>query len=109
MTTTPTIDGYYITQYLGIVSGEAAIPSDFFTEIDANISVFWGVNATGYSSKVGESKVVAVNKMKNNALAIGATAVVGVDIDIMNTNANNFITSANGTAVITEKLKKDRL
>lgn len=105
MTTTPNIEGYVITQYLGIVTGEESIGTGFFSEMDAQISDFLGGSATAYSSKLGKAKSIALKHMRENALSIGATAIVGIDIDIMNTSSNIFIVCANGTAVIAKKKK----
>ncbi|GEM_PF-87174 len=105
MTTTPNIEGYEIIKYLGIVSGEYSMGTGLFAELDAGISDFLGGSAGAYSSKLGKAKIKATNIMAQNALKMGANAVVGIDIDIMTTNANIFIVCANGTAVIKKPIK----
>jgi len=102
LTSTNNIEGERITKYLGIVSGEISIGTGFLSEFKAGVADFFGAYAGAYSNKLGEAKAVAVNVMKKKAEEMGATAVVGIDIDIMTTDANIFIVCANGTAVITE-------
>lgn len=102
-TTTPSIEGYEIVEYLGVISGEASMGTGFFSDLNAAGSDFFGTPASGYNSKLGRAKQKAINQMCMNAVQIGATAIVGVDIDILNTSSNIFLACANGTAVITRK------
>lgn len=103
ITTSPFIEGYEIVKYLGIVSGEASIGTGIFAEFHAGVADFFGTDSGAYSSKIGKSKALALGAMRNNAKKIGANAVIAVDIDIMSTDANMFITCANGTAVEIKK------
>lgn len=64
-----------------------------------------GGESAAYSSKLGQAKANALRRLKNNALNLGADAVIAVDIDVLNTNNNMFIAYANGTAV--KLLKND--
>lgn len=102
VTTTPTIDGYRIKKYLGIVSGEAALGTGIVSELFASIADSFGTNSLMFSNKVNAAKNEALEIMIHSALMKGATAVVGVNLDLEVTNANMFIAGANGTAVIVE-------
>lgn len=99
LTTTNLIEGYEIISYLGIVSGEYALGTGFLSELNSSTADFFGTESGAFSSKLGLAKSNSIARMRDNALQFGADAVVGVDIDILNTNSNVFIACANGTAV----------
>ena len=103
LTTSNSIEGKEITSYLGIVSGESSLGTGFLSEFFAGTADFFGTESGAFSSKLGESKAKAINIMKQNAFRIGADAIIGIDIDVMITNANMVITCANGTAVCLKK------
>lgn len=104
VTTTNSIEGYVITSYIGIVSGESAIGTGFLSEFSAAMSDLTGTDSSAYSSKLGAAKNAAISRMRQNALKLGADAIVGIDLDVMNTNSNMFIACANGTAVKITKI-----
>lgn len=104
VTTSPNIEGYRIVKYLGIVSGESSVGTGFLSEFLSGTADVFGTEAGAYSSKLGQSKANALERLKSNALKIGADAVIAVDIDVLTTNNNIFITCANGTAVKLEKI-----
>lgn len=103
VTTTATIEGYRITKYLGIVSGEFVLGTGALSEIFAATADFFGANSDSFSSKVGTAKKEALKTMMHSAFMRGATAVVGVTVDLEVTGNNMFIASANGTAVMVEE------
>lgn len=102
MTTTNLIEGKRIEKYIGIVSGEAALGTGVFSELCASTADFFGVGSEAFADKLSEVKAEAISRLKRNALLIGATGVVGVDINLLITNANMIIACANGTAVVLE-------
>lgn len=98
------LDGYRITEYIGMVNGEAALGTGAFSELDSSISDLFGTNSTGFQAKLSNAKNIAIHNMISNALSNGADGIIAVDIDL-NVLANNMIlVSANGTAVKFEKL-----
>ncbi|TEU01626.1 MAG: heavy metal-binding domain-containing protein, partial [Dehalococcoidia bacterium] len=54
-----------------------------------------------YEEKMNEARDIAIKEMMETAQALGADAVVGVDIDYETVGNNMMMVSASGTAVKT--------
>ncbi len=104
ITTTPSIEGKKITQYLGIVSGEAIIGANLFRDIFAGIRDIVGGRSASYEEVLREAKNNALEEMEEMARTKGANAVVGIDLDYetIGTNGSMLMVTASGTAVIIE-------
>ena len=93
LTTTNSIEGFKIEDYLGIVTGVA---------LNEKI-ISGGFSMSKYYKKVAESidvvKERAFIKLKENAIALKANAVVGIKVDIELTTSNYAMVSVTGTAV----------
>ncbi|MBM3239851.1 heavy metal-binding domain-containing protein [Candidatus Poribacteria bacterium] len=101
ITTTPSIEGKRITEYLGVVTGEAIMGVNIFRDFFANIRDIIGGRAGSYEEKLIETRQIALKEMEDNAAQLGADAVVGVDIDYEVLGAENgmLMVTACGTAV----------
>jgi uncharacterized protein YbjQ (UPF0145 family) len=97
-TTTPSIDGRRITTYHGIVVGEAILGANVFRDLFAGITDIIGGRSGAYEEELGKARTVALQEMEDRARALGASAVVGVDLDYEVIN-NMLMVSASGTAV----------
>jgi len=104
LTTTPSIEGKKITQYYGIVTGEAIIGANLFRDIFAGIRDIVGGRSGSYEEVLREAKNNALSEMEENARRLGANAVVGIDLDYetVGTNGSMLMVTASGTAVLTE-------
>lgn len=102
LTTTPNIEGHKITQYLGIVNGEAIIGANLVKDFFANISDIVGGRAGAYEQGLREAKSIALKEMTEQAQRLGANAVIGVDLDyeVIGSGGSMLMVSANGTAVV---------
>lgn len=102
VTTTESIDGARITDYLGIVSGDAVLGSNIFRDLFASIRDIVGGRTASYEKLLQEAKDTAIADMTERAKALGADAVVAVDLDyevIGGDSKTMLMVSANGTAV----------
>jgi uncharacterized protein YbjQ (UPF0145 family) len=101
LTTTPHIEGKKITAYFGVVSGEAIMGADIFKDLFAGIRNIVGGRAAAYENELRRAKELALGEMEGNAKALGANAVVGVDLDYetLGQGGNMLMVSASGTAV----------
>jgi uncharacterized protein YbjQ (UPF0145 family) len=101
ITTTPQIEGKKITAYFGVVSGEAIMGADLFKDLFASIRNIVGGRAAAYENELRRAKDIALTEMTDNAQALGANAVVGVDLDYetLGQGGNMLMVSASGTAV----------
>jgi len=101
-TTTPTVEGHPVRQYLGIVTGETIIGANIFRDFFAGIRDIVGGRSATYEKVLAEAKTTAIREMQERASALGANAVVGVDLDYEVLGAQNgmLMVTASGTAVI---------
>ncbi len=101
VTTTDSIDGRKIKEYLGICSGEAVIGANVFKDMFASIRDVVGGRAGGYEKVLNEGKQNAITDMAEQADKWGATAIIGVDIDyeVLGKDNGMMMVVANGTAV----------
>lgn len=81
ITTTPEIQGKQITQYLGIVTGEAILGANIFRDFFAQVRDIVGGRSAAYEKELNTAREIAMNELSNKAAQLGATAIVGVDID----------------------------
>jgi len=103
-TTTPSIEGHKIIAYYGIVSGDTIIGANIFRDFFANIRDVVGGRSKSYEKVLREAKETALREMNTKAAALGANAVVGVDLDYETVGASGsmLMVVATGTAVKVE-------
>ena len=100
VSTTETIEGRQVIQYLGIVSGDAIVGANVFRDFFASIRDIVGGRAGGYENALRSAKDHAMADMVEAAMALGANAVIGVDLDYESVSDSMLMVSANGTAVV---------
>ena len=81
LSTTPTIEGHQILEYKGIVTGETIIGANFMKDLFAGIRDIIGGRSNSYEKVLRKAKDTAMAEMEERATAIGANAIVGIDID----------------------------
>ena len=101
LTTTPTVEGSPVQNYLGIVSGETIIGAKVFRDFMAGIRDFFGGRSGSYERILREAKQTALQEMANQAEQMGANAVVGIDLDYetIGSNGSMLMVTCSGTAV----------
>ena len=101
VTTTQTIEGRPVRDYLGIVTGEAIIGANMFRDIFASIRDIVGGRAGSYEAVLKEARHDAIDEMQEEARKLGANAVIGVDLDyeVIGDTGSMLMVSASGTAV----------
>lgn len=106
VTTTPTVEGYSITGYYGVVFGEVVSGVDFVRDIGAGFRNFFGGRSEGYETELVSARQQALAELEQRAAELNAHAVVGVDIDyeVLGTGGNMLMVTASGTAVMLEKM-----
>jgi uncharacterized protein YbjQ (UPF0145 family) len=102
LTTTPTIEGQPISRYLGIVTGEAIIGANVISDFFARVRDIVGGRAGAYESKLADARSIAMQDMEAAATKLGATAVVGIDLDyeVLGENNGMLMVTVSGTAVV---------
>ncbi|MEQ9609712.1 MAG: YbjQ family protein [Kiloniellaceae bacterium] len=97
--TTDGIEGRRIVEYLGIVSGDAIVGANIFRDAFARVRDVVGGRAGGYEKALRGAKEHALEDLTAEARALGADAVVAVDLDYEVIGDSMLMVSANGTAV----------
>lgn len=103
-TTTTSVEGKRIIEYKGIVFGEVISGVNFVRDIAASFSNFLGGRSKSYEEELIQARQSAIREMEQRALALGANAVVGVDIDyeVLGTDNGMLMVTASGTAVVVQ-------
>ena len=94
ITTTPSVEGRRIVEYRGIVFGEVISGVNFVKDIAASFSNFFGGRSSSYEEELVMARQNALRELEQRAYAMGANAVVGVDIDYEVLGADNGIAGA---------------
>jgi uncharacterized protein YbjQ (UPF0145 family) len=104
VTTTHSVEGHRITEYKGLVSGEAILGANIFKDLFAGIRDIVGGRSASYEKELRHAMAIALDEMQAEARALGATAVIGVDLDFeslqIGTGGNMLMVTASGTAVV---------
>ena len=101
VSTTPTLEGHPIREYKGVVFGEVVAGVDFIKDFTAGLTNFFGGRSGSYEDEVLQARSAALNEMMSRAAALGANAVVGVDVDYETLGQGNMLmVTAAGTAVV---------
>ncbi|MCE6951067.1 heavy metal-binding domain-containing protein [Cereibacter sphaeroides] len=98
VTTTPSVEGYQIATYHGIVTGEAILGANIVRDLFAGITDILGGRSGAYEKELAKARETALAELEERARDKGANAVVGVDLDYEVIN-NMLMVSASGTAV----------
>ena len=104
VTTTPGIEGRRIKQYLGLVTGEAILGANIFKDLVAGIRDIVGGRSAAYENELRKAREIAMTEMEQAAAALGANAVVGIDLDYepVGGQGGMLMESISGTAVVIE-------
>jgi uncharacterized protein YbjQ (UPF0145 family) len=105
--TTPILEGHRVTSYLGMVTGDAILGANVFKDFMATVRDVVGGRSVAYERELQKAKQHALDEMLNEAKALGANAVIGVDLDFESIRGGGggsmLMVCAAGTAVIVEE------
>ena len=90
LSTTPTLEGFTITEYCGVVTGEAILGANIFRDFFAGVRDIVGGRSGAYEKE-----------LEDQAKELGANAVVGIDIDYetVGKDGSMLMVTVSGTAV----------
>jgi len=102
VTTTPTIEGQPVREYLGIVTGEVIVGANLFRDLFAAVTDIVGGRSGKLEQVLQRAREEALLEMQGEAARLGGNAVVGVDIDyeVLGSNGSMLMVSCSGTAVV---------
>lgn len=100
LTTTNTVEGHKVTDYRGIVVGEAIMGANVVRDFFAGVTDIIGGRSGAYESKLQDARDTAMAELEQRAAALGANAVIGIDLDYEVVGDSMLMVSVSGTAVI---------
>ena len=102
MTTTSVVEGHPVPKYLRVVTGEAIIGANVFRDMFAAVRDVVGGRSATYERGLAEAREIAMSEMQARAQELGASAVVGIDLDyeVLGQNNGMLMVSVSGTAVV---------
>lgn len=101
LSTTPQIAGREVSQYLGIVTGEAILGANIFKDLFAGIRDIVGGRSGAYEQELRRAREIAFQELEAWAQQLGADAVIGIDLDYetVGQGGSMLMVTASGTAV----------
>ncbi|MEY3324825.1 MAG: hypothetical protein RLZ05_732 [Bacteroidota bacterium] len=101
LTTTASIEGRPVQDYLGVINAQSIIGANMFKDIFAGLRDLIGGRSKTYERVIEEAKEDAMRELTQKAQAMGANAVVGIDLDFETVGASGsmLMVIATGTAV----------
>jgi uncharacterized protein YbjQ (UPF0145 family) len=104
ITTTPSIEGKRIVEYLGVIAGEAIVGANILRDLFAAVTDIVGGRSGAYESALRDARETALSELRDAARDLGGNAVVGVDIDyeVIGKSGSMLMVSVSGTAVIVQ-------
>ncbi len=107
MTTTPSVEGYRVREYKGIVTGETIIGANFVKDILASVRDFVGGRSGSYERVLIKGKETSLKEMSERAARLGANAIIGIDIDYetVGQGSSMLMVATSGTAVVLEAIR----
>jgi len=101
LSTTPTIENQKISEYKGIVVGEAILGANIFKDMFAGIRDIVGGRSGAYEKELAKAREIAFAELQQRASELGANAVIGIDVDyeVIGKDGSMLMVSVCGTAV----------
>ena len=101
MSTTTSIEGRPVREYLGVVTGEVIVGANIFKDLFASVRDIVGGRSGAYESTLRDARKTALEEAAQEARALGADAVIGIDLDyeVLGQGGSMLMVSASGTAV----------
>lgn len=92
--------GYAMQQMLGYVTGNAVKARHIGSDIMAGLKSIVGGEITQYTCLMNDTRTLAVERLKENAMSMGANAVIGLRFSTSEISTGVSELLAYGTAVI---------
>ncbi|UCD38201.1 MAG: YbjQ family protein [Fidelibacterota bacterium] len=103
-TTTFELDGYHVSQILGVVRGVTVRSRSIFGTIGGSLHTLIGGNITLFTNLCERTRAEAFDMMIAHAEALGANAVIGIRYDAAEVMGGVTEVLCYGTAVVVETI-----
>lgn len=100
ITTTSTVDGRPVQDYLGVINAQSIIGANIFKDIFAGLRDVFGGRSKTYEKVIEQAKEDALRELSQKAQEMGANGIIGVDLDFETVGRGTMLmVIATGTAV----------
>jgi uncharacterized protein YbjQ (UPF0145 family) len=101
ITTTNTIEGSPVQQYLGVINAQSIIGANIFKDFLGGLRDVFGGRSKTYEKVLEQAKEDALRELAEKAQQMGANAILGVDLDFETVGGGGsmLMVIATGTAV----------
>lgn len=106
LTTTSTLEGWDISDYIGPVSAQFVIGTGMFADFFSGWTDFFGAHSQSYQKKLDRIHQEALSLITEKALQLRANVVLGLRVDhdeIAGAGKSMLMVTATGTAVVASK------
>ena len=100
--TSPTIQGKEITEYYGLVTGDALLGANLYKDLFSGVRDVVGGRTSKYEEELTNARNLAMDSMLEKAEELGANAIIGTRVAYHNlggTMGNTIMVTVVGTAV----------
>ncbi len=100
--TSPTIQGKEITEYYGLVTGDALLGANLYKDLFSGVRDVVGGRTSKYEEELTNARNLAMDSMVEKAEELGANAIIGTRVAYHNlggTMGNTIMVTVVGTAV----------
>ena len=101
LSTTTTIEGRPVRDYLGIVTGEVIVGANIFSDVLASVRDIVGGRSGAYENALHDARKQAFAELEAEARDLAADAVIAIDIDyeVLGKAGSMLMVTVSGTAV----------
>jgi uncharacterized protein YbjQ (UPF0145 family) len=101
LSTTEELQGFEITDYLGLVHGEVVSGANILRDVMATVTDFAGGRSAAYEDELRTSREAVIQELSDRAQRLGADGVVGlgIDFEVIGGRGAMVMVTAVGTAV----------
>jgi uncharacterized protein YbjQ (UPF0145 family) len=106
VSTTPSLDGWDIDEYLGVATAHVVAGTNVFSDIAGSFSDIFGGQSKSYQKQLASINDAALKDLRQQAAEKGGTAIVGLSVDhdqISGGNRQLFMVTATATVVRAER------
>ena len=106
ISTTEELQGFEITEYLGLVHGDIVSGANILRDVMATVTDFVGGRSAAYEEELKNSREHCLTEIRDRARRLGADAIVGLQLDfeVIGSRGAMIMVTAAGTAVRLRKL-----
>lgn len=107
LTTTPSLEGWEIVEYLGPVSAQVVAGTGLFSDIAASVSDIVGGRSGSYQKQLSSINAEVLDRMRSEAVRMRANCVLGLRVDhdeVSGKGKSMFMVTASGTAVVAKQI-----